>query len=153
HLLGGGPARARLLAGLRCRHLLFSAANGSFHGTGADLKLRRALIAGDLTLKPLQAAVSPRAVELALRAIRLTLDSRPLVTALAGARSLSHAGVLDLARDGQFAAHRPTTSVRAQVSDETQPEVLEMLANLLTRQSGTAAHDTQVTRDEAVAWL
>lgn len=152
-MLGGPPADRRLLAGLRCRHLLFSAANGSSHGAAADLKLRRALASGDVALKPLQSALSPRAVELGLRALRLALDSRPLVKALAGARSLSWAGVRDLAQSGQFVADLPTTSVRAQVTDATQPEVLELLANLLTRQAGTDAHDTQVTVDEAVAHL
>ena len=151
-LATGPPAGRRLLAGLRARHLLFSAANGSAHGTGADLKFVRALVAGDFSLKHYQAELSPPLVELVLRGLRLVLDSRDVVKTLGGARSLSHDGVVALARDGRFVPHVPTTSVRGRVTDETLPEALEMLSNLLTRQSGSAEHDTQVSTSEAVAW-
>ncbi|PKN57182.1 MAG: hypothetical protein CVU56_12335 [Deltaproteobacteria bacterium HGW-Deltaproteobacteria-14] len=151
-LATGPPAGRRLLAGLRTRHLLFSAANGSTHGTGADLKFVRALVAGDLALKRFQADFSAPLVELALRGLRLALDSRDFVKTLGGARSLSHDGVVALARDGCFVPHVPTTSVRGRVSAETLPEALEMLSNLLTHQSGSPEHDSQVSTSEAVAW-
>ena len=151
-LASGPPAQRRLLAGLRSRHLLFSAANGSAHGTAADLKFVRAMVAGDLLLKRYEAELSGPLVELALRGLRLALDSREVVKTLGGARSLSHDGVVALARDGVFMPHVPTTSVRGRVSDETLPEALEMLSNLLTRQSGSPDHDTQVAVAEAVAW-
>jgi len=148
----GTPAERRLLAGLRCRHLLFSAANGSAHGTGADLKFLRAMVTGDLALKHYERELSPPIVEAALWALRLGLDSEAFVKTLGGARSLGHEGVVALARDGRFLPYVPTTSTRGRVSPETVPEALEMLSNLLTRQTGSPDHDTQVAVDEAVAW-
>ena len=148
-LATGTPAQRRLLAGLRARHLLFSAANGSTHGRSADLKFLRAMVAGDHALKRYQTELSGPVIDLALRALRLTLDSRIFVKTLGGARSLSPDGVLALARDGVFVPHLPTTSVRGRVSPETLPEALEMLSHLLTRQSGSDDHDTQVHVDDA----
>ena len=43
-LLGGTPDQQALGGGLRCRHFLFPAINGSAHGTCGDLKFLRVLI-------------------------------------------------------------------------------------------------------------
>ncbi len=149
-LLGGTPAQQKLVGELRCRHLLFSAMNGSAHGTCGDMKFLRAMTEGDKFLKHYQAVLSRKAVESALKNIRLLLDSRLVVHTLGGAHSLSHVGVQPLARDGQFRYDVPTTTVRGIVEDEFLPEALEFLSNVLTKQIQSADHDTQVTTWEAV---
>ena len=149
-LLGGTPEQQALAAGLRCRHLLFSAVNGSAHGTCGDWKFLRAMGEADRVLKHYQALFSRQAIRFAIDNLRLLLDSRPLVHTLGGVESLSYEGVRALARDGQFKDGAPTTSIRGIVEPETLPEALEFLSNMLTRQIQTAAHDTQVEMHEAI---
>ncbi|MBN1947444.1 MAG: hypothetical protein JW797_17365 [Bradymonadales bacterium] len=149
-LLGGTPEQRELMRGFRCRNLLFSAANGSAHGTCGDWKFSRALVQGDLFVKYYQAIFSARAIRLFLRGFRMALDSRPLVLGLGGAHSLSHAGVLALGRDGQFVGSAPTSIVRGIVQPETLPEALEFLSNVLAHQIESPLHDTQVSYREAV---
>ncbi len=149
-MLGGTPEQQSLVANLRCRNLLFSALNGSAHGTCGDWKFVRAMSDGDKFLKYYQAVLSRPAIDFALRNIRLLLDSKPFVHSLGGVASLSYEGVRALARDGQFRDDVPTTIVRGIVEPETVPEVLEMLSNWLTKEVETTEHDTQVTAQEAV---
>jgi hypothetical protein len=149
-LLGGTPDQQRLVRGLRCRNLLFSAVNGSAHGTCGDIKFVRAMSDGDKFIKHYQAVFSRQAIEFALKNIRTLLDSRSLVHSLAGIQSLSHDGVRPLARDGQFKNDVPTSIVRGIVEPDILPEALEMLSNVLTKQIESTDHDTQVTITEAV---
>ena len=149
-LLGGTPDQQALMEGFRCRMLLFSATNGSAHGTCGDWKFLRAMIDVDRFAKHYQAIFSKRAINLAIKGLSLGLESRGFVLGMAGAHSLSHAGTLHLARDGQFVSTAPTSTVRGIVETETLPEALEMLANVLTKQIEHPNHDTQVDIDEAV---
>ena len=149
-LLGGTPDQQALMTGFRCRTLLFSAVNGSAHGTCGDWKFLRAMIDVDRFMKHYQAIFSNRAIQVAIKSINLGMESREFVLGMAGANSLSHAGTLPLARDGQFDSAAPTSTVRGIVETETLPEALEMLANVLTRQIEHPNHDTQVDIDEAV---
>ncbi len=149
-LLGGTPEQQALAKRIVCRNLLFSAANGSAHGTCGDWKFLRAMIDLDRFLKHYQAVFSNKAIRLALDNISLLLDSRPFVHSLGGVDSLSHAGVAALARDGQWRGDVPTSIVRGIVETETMPEALEMLSNVLTKQIESSDHDTQVTIGEAV---
>ena len=149
-LLGGTPEQQALMGGFRCRKLLFSAANGSAHGTCGDLKFLQAMIDVDRFMKHYQALLSSRAIRMALKSINLGLESRSFVLGMAGAHSLSHDGTLHLARDGQFDSAAPTSTVRGITEAETLPEALEMLSNVLTRQIESSEHDTQVKVDEAV---
>jgi hypothetical protein len=149
-LLGGTPEQQALGERLRCRHLLFSAINGSAHGTCGDWKFLRAMPEADRFLKHYQALFSRQAIRFAVDNLRLLLDSRPMVHTLGGVESLSYEGVRALGRDGQFRDGVPTTSIRGIVEPETLPEALEFLSNVLTRQIQTSAHDTQVEVHEAV---
>ena len=155
-MMGGTPADQRLLDGLRCRNLLFAAANGSTHGTCGDVKLLNAIVDGERFLKHYQAVLSDRAIQTALRGLRLALTSRELVVGIGGMHSLSHRGVILLFRDGQFKSTAPTNTVRGICRPETTPEALEWLANVMTRQDESPDHDTQVACCEAVGhsvWL
>ncbi|MDY0000332.1 MAG: hypothetical protein RBU30_03460 [Polyangia bacterium] len=149
-LLGGTPDQQGLAARLVSRNLLFSATNGSAHGTCGDMKFLRAMIDLDRFLKHYQAVFSSRAIRLALSNIGLLLDSKPFVHSLGGVDSLSHTGVAALARDGQWKTDVPTSIVRGIVETATLPEALEMLSNVLTKQIESDQHDTQVTITEAV---
>jgi hypothetical protein len=149
-LLGGTPDQQALARGLRCRNLLFSAANGSAHGQCGDEKFLQAMIDLDRILKHYQGVFSSRAINLALRTIGQLLDSRPFVHSLGGIQSLSPEGVKALARDGQFRDDVPTSIIRGVVERETLPETLEWLCNVLTRQIESTEHDTQVAIWEAV---
>ena len=150
--MGGTPAQQKLVESLRCRNLLFSALNGSAHSTCGDMKFLRAMIDGDKFLKHYQAVLSRKAVESALKNIRLLLDSRLFVHSLGGIHSLSHQGVRPLARDGQFRSDVPTTTMRGIVEQRFLPEALEYLSNMLTKQVQSVEHDTQVTTWEAVGY-
>ena len=151
-LLGGTPEQQALASRLVARNLLFSAFNGSAHGTCSDGKYLQAIVAGERILKHYQAVLSRRAVEMGLSALRLSMDSREAVVALLGSFSLSHDGVVFLQREGRFRDDVPTSLVRGVVEPETLPEALEWLSNVLTKQAGTHEHDTQVVASEAVGW-
>ena len=150
NLMGGTPDQQALADRLRCRNLLFSALNGSAHGTCGDQKMLRAMIDGERFLKHYQATFSNRAIELALKNLRHLLDSRPMVHGLLGSASLSHDGVRFLHREGQFKPDAPTSIVRGVVRRQWLPEALEWLSNVLERQIENDAHDTQVVINEAV---
>ncbi len=151
-LLGGTPEQQALARGLRCRNLLFSAANGSAHGTCGDLKLLRAIVEGEQILKHYQALLSKPAIEMALHGLRLALDSKTFVHSQLGSDSLSHTGVQFLQREGLFKSTVPTSTIRGIVEPGTLPEALEWLSNVLTRQIETSHHDTQVAARESIGF-
>ncbi len=144
-LASGTPKDRKLLDGLICRNLLFSAFNASAHGTCGDEKFLATMVYLDHFLAHYQARFSSRAIQTALRSMRVALDSQPAVMSMLGSRSLSMWGVLALHRGGQFKADVPTSLMRGVVEPETLPEALEWLAHVLTRQVEHTHHDTQVT--------
>jgi len=152
-LKGGTPEQAGLLDDLVCRNLLFSAANGSAHGTCGDEKFLQAMVDMDHFLAHYQAVFSHSAIRMFLRGVRLVLDSRAFVLGMLGTRSLSHWGVLSLQRGGQFKNGVPTSTVRGVVEPENLPEALEFLANVLTKQLESDGHDTQVAVGESPGHL
>ncbi len=149
-LRAGTPEQQALLDGLRCRHLLFSAANGSAHGTCGDLKFLRAMIEGDQFLSHYQSVFSREAILLALRALRTGLDSPTMIKTMGGVDSLSWEGVISLGREGQIRDTAPTTSMRGVVREPYLPEALEWLSHVLTVQIEHPDHDTQVAVDEGI---
>ncbi len=151
-LMGGTPEQQALLKGLRTRNFIYSSINGSAHGTAGDLKFLRAMIMGDHILAHYQARLSDTAIQLGLKALRLALDSRPFLHTLHGVQSLSHQGVLDMGRNGQFKVSAPTCGMRGIVSEDILPEALEFLSHVLEKQIGTHEHDTQVEVHEAVGY-
>ena len=149
-LMGGTPEQRRLLDGLVCRNLLFSAFNASAHGTCGDEKFLDAMVYLDNFIAHYQARFSSRAIQTALRSVRLALDSQPAVLSMLGSRSLSQWGVIGLHLSGQFKATVPTSSMRGVVEPDNLPEALEWLANVLSKQVEHDHHDTQVTIDDAL---
>ena len=150
-LLGGTPEQQKALDGLRTRNLLFSALNGSAHGSGSNEKYLRAVVEGERFLKFYQAFFSQKAIALAHHMIGVVMDSQLFTHVLGSVNSLSWEGAAELARDGLFCANIPSSTVRGVVTKDILPEALEFLANIFEKQIGSPLHDTQVYIDEAVA--
>jgi len=148
-LLGGPPDRRELLEGLVSRKLLFSAANGSCHGTSGMLKFQRALVQGEKHLKHYQAVLSWEAIKGMLRLARAVLDSRAFVHILGGVHSLTYERAREFHRDEQFLDRVPTSRTIGVVHPDQLPETLEFLYNVLREQTGSLDQDTQVTIHEA----
>ena len=55
-------------------------------------------------------------------------------------------------REAQHLSHVPTCVIRGVLEKHTTPESLEMTCNLLTKQSGSALHDSQVHVYDAVGY-
>ncbi|MBN1337216.1 MAG: hypothetical protein JXB39_14755 [Deltaproteobacteria bacterium] len=149
-MLGGTPEQQALVRGLRCRHFLYSAINGSAHGTCGDLKFLRATIQAEHLLSRYENRLSTQAIHQGLRYLRILLGSKAVVRTVAGIESLSHEGVLALSRECQIRGDAPTTSCRGRVRPEVLPDALAFLANQLTRQIESEEHDTQVAVPESV---
>jgi hypothetical protein len=149
-LFGGTPDQHELLNDLKTRNLLFSAINGSAHGTLGNKKFIKALVFSDLFLKHYQAVFSSKAINFFLNNLGYVLDSKLSINLMGGVQSLSYEGINDLAIGGQFKGTCPTTILRGVISENNVPESLEMLGNVLTRQIKSELHDTQVEVNEAV---
>jgi hypothetical protein len=149
-LYGGTPEQQRLLDTMVCRNMLFSAVNGSAHGTSGMIKFLRALVLGERSLKHYQAVYSWEAIQAVLRAVKAALDSRPFVHVLGGAHSLSFERARILHRDEQFLDHVPTSLTRGVVTDDRVPETLEYLYYVLKELTHGAEQDTQVLITDAI---
>lgn len=151
HLLSTGtPDEQRLLEGLACRNLLFSAANGSVHGTSGERKFLQALVEGERLLKHYQATWSREAVEVLMRLLKTVLDAPEFLRTVAGAHSLTLERAILLHRDGQFRCDVPTSSTRGIATLDRLPEALLYLYHCHERLMPGAAHDSQVAVEEAV---
>jgi len=149
-MLAGPPRLQTLARGLRGRMFLFSAINGSAHGTCGDWKFYRTMVELDRLMKHYQGVFSGPAIAFVLRNLGALLDSRAFVHNFGGMASLSYEGVVALAREGQFRDGVLTCMLRGIVEPETLPEALDLLASALTAQLPDPRHDTQVQVEEAV---
>jgi len=149
-LRGGTPDQQEALGRLVGRQLIYSAANGSVHGTCGAQKMRLAMEQGERFLKHYQVLYSQSLIDGFLRAVQVVLDSRHFVEVLAGAHSLTLERAVALHRDGQFATWVPTSVTRGITDLDHCPEVLEWLWWMHTHQLPGALHDSQVPFDEAV---
>ena len=149
-LMSGPPRLQELAAGLRGRMFLFSAINGSAHGTCGDWKFYRAMVEMDRFMKHYQGVFSGPALRFVLQNLSSLLDSRMFIQNFGGMASLSYEGVTQLAREGQFRDGVPTCMLRGIVEPETLPEALDLLAASLAAQLSDPRHDTQVQVEEAV---
>ncbi len=148
-LLSGTPDEQRLLDTFVGRNLLFSAANGSAHGTSGNLKLARALVEGERMLKPYQATYSATATRTFLRALSGVLDMRELVLGLGGWHSLSFERAEAFHRELQVVERAATSTTRGAVDFAGVPETLEYMYFVLNHLQPGCPHDTQVTIDDA----
>ncbi|EJK69304.1 hypothetical protein THAOC_09447 [Thalassiosira oceanica] len=138
-MLSGTPDQKELLTssecGLVCRQLLFSAANGSVHGPATESKVHN------------HAFISST-----LEVLNGVLDSAAFQKFMGGAKSFLPEDMKSFWRETQHLPHIPTCVLRGVHEVHTTPESLEMLCNLLTKQSGSALHDSQVHVYDAVGY-
>lgn len=152
-LLSGSPRQQQALVkngGLVCRQLLFSAANGSFHGPAMDRKIQNLIAMGEDFFKS-QAGYFSRAFSASiLETLTSMLDSAHFHKVMGGAQSFLEDGCRAFWRDSQQLSHVPTCTLRGVMEDHTTPECLEMMSHILTKQSGSHLHDSQVHVFDAV---
>lgn len=155
-LYSGTPKQKNMLlkpgCGLVCRQLLFSAANGSFHGPAMAKKIQRLIVMCEEFFKYQQGYVSRALSSLVLDALNGILDSAQFHKAMGGAQSFLPEGCRAFWREAQHLPHVPTTTLRGVMEEHTTPECLEMISHLLAKQSGSALHDSQVHVFDAVGY-
>jgi hypothetical protein len=149
-LYGGTPEQRTLLDRFVARNLLFSAANGSVHGSGGARKFLAAIAEGERFIKHYQSVFSRELSEMVLRAMKAAMDSRVFVNSLGGTYSLTIERARVLHRDGQFVPWVPTSTTRGIVTPDRLPEALEYLWYAHDRQLPGVACDSQVPAEEAV---
>ena len=151
-LLSGSPKQQSYLDGLVCRQLMFSAANGSTHGPAADIKMQRLIVMCEEFFKYQQGYFSRAFVSLVLESLNGMMDSAPFQKFTGGAQSFLPDGCRAFWREAQHLPHIPTCTMRGVLENHTLPESLEMISHLLTKQSGSALHDSQVHVYDAVGY-
>lgn len=138
--------------GLVCRQLLFSAANASIHGPASEMKVQRLIVMVEEFFKYQQGYFSRALQSAFLDVVINALDSSQFHKIMGGAQSFLADGSRAFWREAQHLAHVPTCTLRGVLEDHTTPEALEMLSNALTKQSGSALHDSQVHVYDAVGY-
>jgi hypothetical protein len=155
-LLSGSPKQQAYLYGrdsrLVCRQLMFSAANGSTHGPAADIKVQRLIVMCEEFFKYQQGYFSRAFASLVLEHLNNLMDSAAFQKIIGGAQSFLPDGCRAFWREAQHLAHIPTCTMRGVLESHTIPESLEMISHLLTKQSGSALHDSQVHVYDAVGY-
>jgi hypothetical protein len=147
-LFSGTPEQREALlsksSGLICRQLLFSAANGSFHGPAVERKIHRLITMCEDFFKSQSGYFSRAFSSNVLGVLNSVLDSADFHKMMGGAQSFLPDGCRAFWRESQHLVHVPTCVIRGVMENHTTPESLEMLSNLLAKQSGSSLHDSQV---------
>lgn len=150
-MYSGVPEQQRLIQqNLVCRQLLFSAANGSSHGAASDKKASRLIVMFEEFVKYQQGYFSRALQTLFLQTITSVIDSSQFHKCMGGANGFLNDGCRSFWREAQHLPTVPTCTLRGVLESHTTPEALEMLSNFLTKQSGSALHDSQVHVFDAV---
>jgi hypothetical protein len=129
---------------------VFSAANASLHGPASEKKVQRLIVMVEEFFKYQQGYFSRALQSAFLESITNGLDSAQFHKMMGGAQSFLSDGCRAFWREAQHMAHVPTCTLRGVLEEHTTPEALEMVANMLTKQSGSALHDSQVHVYDAV---
>lgn len=104
-MLSGTPSQRETIsspkAGLVCRQLLFSAANGSAHGPGVERKIQRLIVMCEEFFKYQQGYVSRALASTVLEALNDVLDSAAFHKAMGGAQIFLEDGCRAFWRESQ----------------------------------------------------
>ena len=150
NLLSGSPKQQQALSksngGLICRQLLFSAANGSFHGPAMNKKVQLLISMCEDFFKSQAGYCSRALTSTVLETLNSLLDSSSFHKTMGGAQGFLPDGCRAFWREAQHLSDVPTCTLRGVMEAHTTPESLEMISHLLTKQSGSALHDSQVVR-------
>lgn len=154
HIITGTPDQQRYItsseSGLVCRQLLFSAANGSMHGPAGEAKVHQLITMCEDFFKYQQGFFSRAFISSTLEVLNDILDSAAFQKFLGGAKSFFPDALVAFWREAQHLPHIPTCALRGVHEHHTTPESLEMVCSLLSKQSGSALHDSQVHVYDAV---
>jgi len=149
-LISGTPLQQEYSKYLVCRQLLFSAANGSMHGVALNIKIPKLIVMCEEAFKYHQGYFSRACIRFVLEALNDMMDSSAFQKFLGGAQSLLPEGCCTFWREAQNKIDVPTCVLRGVLEHHTTPESLEMVSHLLTKQSGSELHDSQVHVYDAV---
>jgi hypothetical protein len=152
-LYTGTPRQQEQLSGatgLVCRQLLFSAANGSVHGPGSEVKAQRLIVMVEEFFKYQQGYFSRSLQSAFIETLTSALDSAQFHKLMGGAQSFLDDGCRAFWREAQHLSYVPTCTLRGVLEPHTTPEALEMLSSMLSKQSGSPLHDSQVHAFDAV---
>ena len=152
-MISGTPDQQKVITGengLVCRQLLFSAANGSMHGPAVEAKVHQLITMIEEFLKYQQGYFSRAFISTTIDVLNSGLDSSAFQKFLGGTKSFLPYASRTFWREAQHLPHIPTCVIRGVLESHTTPESLDMLSNQLTKQSGSALHDSQVHVYDAV---
>lgn len=152
-MISGTPDQQRVItgdSGLVCRQMLFSAANGSMHGPATEAKVHQLITMCEDFLKYQQGYFSRAFISFSIDILNSGLDSSAFQKFLGGTKSFLPYASRTFWREAQHLPHIPTCVIRGVLEPHTTPESLDMLSNALTKQSGSALHDSQVHVYDAV---
>jgi hypothetical protein len=152
-LLSGTPEQRNQIQQLKTRNLIYGAANGSIHGDTGDIKFYEVMQEVELYIHKYFQKSSMPIQDSIYDILSAMMSSRRFVHITGGMNSISSKGSYNMAWYGQFLEHVPTFTIRGEVDHSTLPEANEMLSNLLSIQSGSKEHDTQVSSKDAVGYF
>ena len=87
-----------------------------------------------------------------LEALNSAMDSSAFHKLMGGAQSFLIDGCRSFWREAQNLSYVPTCTLRGVLEEHTTPESLEMLSNMLSKQSGSELQDSQVHVFDAVGY-
>ena len=149
NLYNGTPNQRKLLDKLVSRNFICSAFNGSPHATCGVVKYKNALVEGEAVLKSFSSSLSRPLYRLIFALVKRILDTPIINASLTSVESISPEGLLELARDAQFAPHVP--SIEASGATLDVPEGLVLMANHFEKQAHIP-NDSQIGIDCAHAY-
>ena len=118
----GTPKQRKMLDGLVCRQLLYSAANGSMHGSCSDKKAQKLIIMGEEAFKYHQGYFSKAFISSVLTSLNEFMDSSAFQKFLGGAQSMLPEGCKAFWREAQHKVDVPTVTIRGIMENHTTPE-------------------------------
>lgn len=122
------------------------------HGPASDTKMQRLIVMGEEFFKYQQGYFSRALTTSVLELLNSAMDSAPFQKVIGGAQSMLPDGCRAFWREAQHLPYIPTCTMRGVMEDHTTPESLEMLSSILTKQAGSALHDSQVHAYDAVGY-
>lgn len=117
-----------------------------------DIKVQRLFIMCEEFFKYQQGYFSRAFASTVLDVLNSVLDSAGFQKFVGGAQTMLPDGARAFWREAQHLPHIPTCTLRGVLEEHTTPESLEMVAHSLTKQSGSALHDSQVHVYDAVGY-
>lgn len=120
------------------------------HGPGSDRKVQRLIVMVEEFFKYQQGYFSRSLQSAFIATVTSALDSAQFHKLMGGAQSFLYDGCRAFWREAQHLAHVPTCTLRGVLEPHTTPEALEMVTSMLSKQSGSPLHDSQVHASDAV---